>query len=113
MSKVVLPNFHQETLKSGVHFSPDEIMTDFELALVQALELAFPGACIHGCYFNFSQCLWRKVQRLDLVEEYKEDSAIRRFIQRSATIAFIPLNFVRVSWNGLKADMPDNEKLER
>ena len=38
---------------------------------------------------------------------------IRRFIQRSAAIAFVPLSFVRVSWNGLKAEMPDNEKLER
>ena len=39
--------------------------------------------------------------------------AIRCFIQRSAAIAFVPLSFVRVSWNGLKAEMPDNEKLER
>ena len=30
----------------------------------------------------------------------------------SVTVAFVPLNFVRVSWNGLKADMPDDEKLE-
>ena len=42
-----------------------------------------------------------------------EDTAIRRFIQKSAAIAFVPLNFVRVLWNGLKAEMPDNEKLER
>ena len=48
-----------------------------------------------------------------MLEEYKEDTAIRRFIQKSAAIAFVPLNFVRVSWNGLKAEMPDNEKLER
>ena len=103
----------EEALKSGVHFSPDEIMTDFGLAVVQALELPFPGARIHRCYCHFSQCLWRKVQRLGLVEEYKEDSTIRRFIQRSAAIAFVQLNFVQVSWNGLKAEMPDNEKLER
>ena len=74
-------------LLCDVRFSPDEIMTDFELALVQSLELEFPGARIHGCYFHFSQCLWRKVQRLGLVEEYKEDTAIRRFIQKSAAIA--------------------------
>ena len=63
--------------------------------------------------FHFSQCLWRKVQGLSLVEEYKVDTAIRRFIQKSAAIAFIPLNFVQVSWNGLKAEKPDDEKLER
>ena len=50
----------EEALKCGVHFSPDEIMIDFEVALVQSLEFEFPGAHIHGCYFNFSQCLWMK-----------------------------------------------------
>ena len=82
------------------------------LALVQSLELEFPGARIHGCYFHFAQCLWRKVQRLGLVEEYKEDEFIRRFIQKSAAIAFVPPSFVRVSWNGLKAEMPDNSKVQ-
>ena len=43
-------------------------MSDFELLLVQSLELQFPSACIHGCYFHFTQCLWRKVQSLGLVE---------------------------------------------
>ena len=89
--------FLEEALKCGVRFSPDEIMTDFEFALVQSLELEFPGARIHGCYFHFSQCLWRKVQILGLVEEYKENTANRRFIQKSAAIAFNPLNFVRVN----------------
>ena len=63
----------EEAMNNGQHISPEEIMTDFELALVQSLELEFPGARIHGCYFHFAQCLWRKVQRLGLVEEYKED----------------------------------------
>ena len=71
----------------------NEIMSDFELAfelaLVQSLELEFPGARIHGCYFHFTQCLWRKVQRLGLVEEYKENTAIRHFIQR---VQLLPLS---------------------
>ena len=102
----------EEAMNNGQHISPEEIMTDFELALVQSLELEFPGARIHGCYFHFAQCLWRKVQRLGLVEEYKEDEFIRRFMQKSAAIAFVPPSFVRVSWNGLKADMPDNSKVQ-
>ena len=87
----------EEAMNNGQHISPEEIMTDFELTLVQSLELEFPGAHIHGCYFHFAQCLWRKVQRLGLVEEYKEDEFIRCFIQKSAAIAFVPPNFVRVS----------------
>ena len=102
----------EEAMQHGISFSPNEIMADFELALVQSLELQFPGARIHGCYFHFAQCLWRKVQSLGLVEEYREDDSIRCFIQKSAAIAFVPLNFVRVSWDGLKAEMPDDERVE-
>ncbi len=90
----------EEAMNHGLHISPEGIMTDFELALVQLLELEFPGAHIHGCYFHFAQSLWRKVQRLGLVEEYKEDAFVRRFVR------------VRVSWDGLKAEMPDDDKVK-
>ena len=79
---------------------------------MQSLELQFPSACIHDCYFHFTQCLWRKVQSLGLVEEYKEDGSIRQFIQKSAAIAFVPSNFVRVAWDGLKTEIPDHDKMK-
>ena len=44
---------------------------------------------------------------------YKEDLAIRCFIQKKAAAVFISLNFVWVSWNGLKAEMPNDKKLKR
>ena len=49
------------SFKFGLQISPDEVMSDFELPLAQLLELQFPGAHIHECYFlsdHFSQCLW-------------------------------------------------------
>ena len=36
-------------MQHGISFSPNEIMADFGLALVQSLELQFLGARIHGC----------------------------------------------------------------
>ena len=95
----------------GLQIAPAEVMTDYELALVQSLLLAFPGAVQHGCHFHFAQCLWRRVQRLGLVEEYKDNPEIRKFIQSSAALAFVPLNFVRIAWTGLKALMPDDQRL--
>ena len=43
--------------------------------MTNSTELQFPGTCVHGCYFHFSQCLWRKVQSFGLVEEYEEDGS--------------------------------------
>ena len=49
----------------------------------------FPGAHLHGCYFNFVQCLWRKVQGLGLSNDYKANVDIKAFIQK--TTAFFHL----------------------
>ena len=44
----------------GLQMSPQSVMADFELAVIQSLEMQLPGVEIQGCYFHFSQCLWRK-----------------------------------------------------
>ena len=70
-------------------------MADFELVLVQPVQLQFPGADIQGCFFHFSQCLWRKVQALDLIDLYKNDPVTQRFIHNAVALAFVPVAFVR------------------
>ena len=102
----------EEALNQDLVIAPSEVMTDYELALVQSLSLAFPGAALRGCHFHFAQCLWRKVQKLGLAEDYREKDEIRDFIQRSAAISFVPPNFVRVAWTGVKADMPDDARVK-
>ena len=62
----------EEALNQDLVIAPGEVMTDDELALVQSLSLAFPGAALRGCHFHFTQCLWRKVQKLGLAEDYRE-----------------------------------------
>ena len=79
---------------------------------MQSLELQFLGACIHGYYFHFSHCLWRKVQSLGLVEEYIEDRSVRQFIQNSTAIDFVPSSFVWVARDGLKSEIPDDDEMK-
>ena len=79
-------------------------MADFELTLIQSLELQFPGIAIQVCFFHFSQCLWRKVQSLGPSDWYKNDQDARSFIQRSASLALVPLSFVCIAWTAIKAN---------
>ena len=76
-------------------------MSDFELALIQA-----------RCYFHFTQCLWRKVQGLGLSSDYKDDEDIRAFIQKTTALSFVPISFVRNAWNAIKANMPQDARLQ-
>ena len=45
----------------GLTSDPLVIVSDFELAMVQASTMSFPNSYHHGCYYHFKQAIWRKV----------------------------------------------------
>ena len=53
--------FLREVSKLMPNFSLRIIMTDFEKAALNAFSNVYPDAVQRGCFFHFSQCLWRKV----------------------------------------------------
>ncbi|XP_064461992.1 uncharacterized protein LOC135372269 [Ornithodoros turicata] len=82
------------------------VRTDFEVALIQALLYTFPRATHRGCHFRFGQAIWRKVQVLGLSTAYSDDPSVKAFVRKSVSLAFVPVSFVRVAWNELKATAP-------
>ena len=72
-----------------LELNPSMVMSDFELALIQVVELHFPNAQHRECYFHFMQAIWRKVQSLGLQEEYRaDDSELKKFVKKMAATAF-------------------------
>ena len=45
----------------GLSFDPLVIVSDFELAMVQASTMSFSNSYHRGCYYHFMQAIWRKV----------------------------------------------------
>ena len=43
------------------HWRPAQIVCDFERVLWTSIETELPRARLQGCYFHFTQCLFRKV----------------------------------------------------
>ena len=78
-----------------VSLEPQIVLSDFELAIKQAVELSFPTTDFRGCYYHFSQALMRKC---GLHVAYREDANVNRFIRRTAALAFVPVCFVRLAW---------------
>ncbi len=83
-------------------FSPDMVLSDFELAIMQASNLkgVFPAITNKGCYFHFCQALLRKVQNLGLQAEYQQNGEVRSFIRKTGALAFIPLRGL-FAWVGM------------
>ena len=99
----LLPNKRQETYERvfriiqekadqlGLNLMPQTVLSDFELAIMQALRTIFPAAVVKGCYFHFCQALMRKVQHLHLQIPYQQNGDVRVFVRKTAALAFVPL----------------------
>ncbi|GAB0097315.1 hypothetical protein DMENIID0001_129480 [Sergentomyia squamirostris] len=80
-----------EVLKAelGEMVRPETIMTDYEQAAIGAFEAVFPGAVQNGCFFHYSQALYRKLQTLpDLCEQYSKDRNVLHHLKMFNALAF-------------------------
>ena len=85
---------------------PHTWLIDFEVGMIAALQIEYPGLLQMGCYFHFSQCLLRKVQALNLKPTYENDVAFRVIIRQFCAIAFVPIPLVPETFNMLVASIP-------
>lgn len=91
------------------NFEPQTIMTDFELAILNAGKATFSEEMEYSCcFFHLKQSVYRKVQAQGLVRAYNgEDSAVRDFCHMMAGLAFVPVCDVKAGFLALKANAPD------
>ena len=83
--------------------SPQKIIIDFELSIINALRAEFPASDLAGCYFHFAQCLWCHVQHLGLGVGYMADHQLKYVIRKTMALGFIPLQFVGICHTALLA----------
>ena len=85
----------------GPTLSPRTIMTDFECAAINAFRAVFPDSDQQGCFFHFSQCLFRSIQSNGLQQLYESDAGFALKMSMIAAIAFIPIPDVVMSFENL------------
>lgn len=74
--------------------SPSAIMTDFERASINAFRRVFPNSDQRGCFFHFTQCIYRCVQSNGLQQLYTSDAEFALKIRMLCAIAFVPVSNV-------------------
>ncbi|XP_025407409.1 uncharacterized protein LOC112681362 [Sipha flava] len=88
-----------KSIKTGL--SSETIMVDFEKAAMNAISKYFPGTKIRGCFFHFTQSVWRHVQQTGLQQQYIEDSEFALQIRMMTALSFVPLYDVEQAFNDL------------
>ena len=59
--------------ENGITLQPSIIITDFELASINASRYVFPNVDNKGCFFHLGQSGWRKIQLCGLAARYGND----------------------------------------
>ena len=93
-----------ESLKQlQAELNPLSIMTDFEKASINAFSNVFPNAELHGCYFHFTQCIWRRIQGIpELLRKYTEDTSFALQVRQLAALSFVPIPDVIEAFEALQ-----------
>ena len=102
----------QKSEDLGHTLAPVEVLTDFELAIIQAVELTFPTTEVKGCFFHFAQALSRKISILGLQPAYRQNQDVSKFVRQTVALAFVPRRFVHLAWQAIKVTAPAIDKMD-
>jgi hypothetical protein len=98
---ILMTNKSEETYKRAFealknlqnNLKPLTIMTDFEFSAINAFKYSFPGIFNRGCFFHFTQNLWRKIQKIpELQAKYLENSDFAMNMRKIPALAFVPID---------------------
>ncbi|XP_022160472.1 uncharacterized protein LOC111026661 [Myzus persicae] len=76
------------------NLQPNAIVIDFEQAFIKSFKELYTDVKIHGCFFHFTQCLWRKLQSCGLKNRYSTDAIFSHEIKKLSALAFVPVDNV-------------------
>lgn len=91
-----------------VELEPETILADFELAEINAVKACWPDSEVHGCYFHFSQSMFRKLKQLHLQKSYGNDNTVHLTFKKILALAFLPPQDIPTVFNKLKKSTPRN-----
>ena len=72
---------------------PTKIMSDWEKGSRNAFRHAYPGAIIYGCWFHYTQAIWRKM--CGLTSCYRINSELALFVKKIMAIPLLPSELIQ------------------
>jgi hypothetical protein len=54
---------HQCWLRNFI-IDPRNVVSDYEVAVIEAFKQMFPGIKARGCFFHFNQCFWKQIKQV-------------------------------------------------
>ncbi|RNA04768.1 hypothetical protein BpHYR1_024093 [Brachionus plicatilis] len=82
-------------------------LSDFELAMIQAISFEFENVKIYGCEFHFNQAIMRYLfNKCNKQALYFNDYNFKQLIRKFSALALDPLKDVQTGWNVILNTLP-------
>ena len=67
---------------------------NYQTGILSAVGIHLPNTELLGCYFHYTQCIYRKTQNLGLVNQYKGNPRFQRTVRKKFSLPFLPPGMV-------------------
>lgn len=92
--------------EQNVVLQPKYIITDFEVAAMDAYRNEFDSVQQKACLFHFGQNIYRQFQKLGLASRYNSDSDFSLKARQFLALAFLSADEIPQAFGLLKATLP-------
>ncbi|KAI5644396.1 MULE transposase domain-containing protein [Phthorimaea operculella] len=84
---------------------PQIVITDFELAVINAVKKAFPNCTHKLCFFHFTQIIWRNIEAAGLSKLYSTDTVFAHQMRHLSALAFLQPHEIPPAFKMLKKEV--------
>ncbi|CAF3418260.1 unnamed protein product [Rotaria socialis] len=86
-----------------------QCMMDFERAVMNSFQEAFPNIDLKCCWYHLVQSLWRKIQKLGLTIPYETDPLVNSWLRQFMALPLISKGLINDALQLLKDTIPSND----
>lgn len=108
--RILFQNLNDFADASNIVLKPSFVISDYELAAINAVAEEFPETTNSGCLFHLGQSIYRKVQGCGLSNKYATEEGFSIKIRQIAALAFLPPTEITSAWIDLMSDIPSEAK---
>ena len=87
---------------------PSTAMSDWETGARNALKEEYLTTKLSGCWFHYTQAIWRRIQKAGLIPLFRERKEFTAFIRNLMAIPFLPPDLIRSTYSQLQVPSQNN-----
>ncbi|CAM2726672.1 unnamed protein product [Rotaria socialis] len=123
---VIMGKHLGEADEYGGKFEPQQVYLDFEAAAINALENvvssdlnkamdmligSFPNVVIHGCWYHFTQSIYRNIQKIGLASMYEKKKDVQTWLRSFMALPLVKHSALDASVKLLMDNPPASNNL--